>query len=116
MEKYKIGKVLGDGTFGVVYKAVDQTTGQIVAIKKMKHKYLKWEECITLPEIKSLIKFHHPNIVRLYEIIKQNNELHFVFEYMEQNVYQLMKDRQKPFNEIHIRNIIYQAVQGLAYM
>jgi len=27
MDKYKIGKVLGDGTFGSVYKAVDETTG-----------------------------------------------------------------------------------------
>ncbi|CAD8074974.1 unnamed protein product [Paramecium primaurelia] len=116
MDKYKIGKVLGDGTFGSVYKAVDETTGQIVAIKKMKHKYNKWDECINLPEIKSLLKLHHPNIVKLYEIIKQNDELHFVFEFMERNVYHLMKDRQKPFNEIHIRNIIYQTLQGLAYM
>lgn len=73
----------------------------------MKHNYHNWEECISLPEIKALIKFHHPNIVRLYEIIKQNNQLYFVFEFMEQNVYQLIKDRQKPLNEIHIRNIIY---------
>ena len=70
MDKYKIGKVLGDGTFGSVYKAVDETTGQIVAIKKMKHKYTKWDECVSLPEIKSLLKLHHPNIVKLYEIIK----------------------------------------------
>lgn len=55
MDKYKIGKVLGDGTFGSVFKAVDSNTGQIVAIKKMKHKYFKWDDCISLPEIKSLI-------------------------------------------------------------
>ncbi len=83
MEKYKMGKVLGDGTFGSVYKAIDQNTGQIVAIKKMKHSQYNWEDCISLPEIKALIKFHHPNIVRLYEIIKQNNQLYFVFEFME---------------------------------
>jgi protein kinase len=83
MEKYKIGKVLGDGTFGSVMKAIDTTNGNIVAIKKMKNKYYKWQDCISLPEIKSLMKFHHPNIVKLYEIIKHNNELHFVFEYME---------------------------------
>ncbi|KAM3139047.1 hypothetical protein pb186bvf_008858 [Paramecium bursaria] len=116
MDKYKIGKVLGDGTFGSVFKAVDSNTGQIVAIKKMKHKYFKWDDCISLPEIKSLIQFHHPNIVKLYEIIKQNNELHFVFEYMERNVYHMIKDIQKPYNEIYIRNIVYQTLQGLAYI
>lgn len=36
MEKYTIGATLGDGTFGVVMKAVDNKTGRVVAIKKMK--------------------------------------------------------------------------------
>lgn len=116
MDKYKVGKVLGDGTFGSVTKAVNTVTGQVVAIKKMKNKFNKWEDCINLLEIKALTKFHHPNIVNLYELIKFNNELHFVFEYMEQNVYQLMKDLKKPLPEVVIRNIIYQTLQGLAYM
>jgi len=42
MEKYKVGKVLGDGTFGSVVKAVNTQTGQVVAIKRMKSKYTKW--------------------------------------------------------------------------
>jgi len=116
MEKYKVGKVLGDGTFGSVTKATNSETGQIVAIKKMKKKFFKWEDCINLPEIKSLMKFNHPNIVQLYELIKSNNELFFVFEFMDKNVYQVMKDRQKAFNETQIRNIIYQTLQGLAYI
>lgn len=116
MEKYQIGKVLGDGTFGSVTKAINSETNQTVAIKKMKKKFMKWDDCISLPEIKSLMKLSHPNVVRLYELIKSNNELYFVFEFMDKNVYQLMKDRQKPFNETQIRNIIYQTLQGLAYI
>ena len=42
MEKYKIGKALGDGTFGAVTKAINSESGQVVAIKKMKHKFNKW--------------------------------------------------------------------------
>jgi protein kinase len=96
MEKYKVGKVLGDGTFGSVMKAVNTATGQVVAIKKMKNKYNKWDDCVNLQEIKALVKFHHPNIVNLYELIKLDNELYFVFEFMDQNVYQMMKDLKKP--------------------
>eukprot|EP01016_Furgasonia_blochmanni_P051989 TRINITY_DN8249_c0_g1_i3.p4 TRINITY_DN8249_c0_g1~~TRINITY_DN8249_c0_g1_i3.p4 ORF type:complete len:148 (+),score=31.46 TRINITY_DN8249_c0_g1_i3:1221-1664(+) len=116
MDKYKKLKSLGDGTFGSVVKAVEIATGRVVAIKRMKKKYFKWEECITLPEIKSLIKLHHPNIVDLIEVIKQDNDLFFVFEYLDQNIFQLMKDRQRYFNEPQIRNIIYQTLQGLGYM
>lgn len=63
-----------------------------------------------------LIKFNHPNIVSLHEIIKENNQLYFVFEFMEQNVYQLSKERTKPLSEKQIRNICYQTLQGLAYI
>ena len=116
MEKYKVGKVLGDGTFGSVTKAINYHTAETVAIKRMKKKFFKWEDCAALPEIKSLIKFHHPNIVQLYEIIKFNNDLYFVFEFLDRNVYQMMKDRGKMFSETQIRNIIYQTLQGLAYI
>ena len=90
--------------------------GEIVAIKKMKKKYYKWDQCISLREILSLMKLHHPNIVQLYEVILEKNVLHFVFEYLDQNVYQLMKDRKRLFSEHQIRNIMFQTLQGLAYM
>jgi protein kinase len=63
MEKYSGFKTIGDGTYGSVVKAMNTKTGEIVAIKKMKKKYYKWDACISLREIQSLIKLHHPNIV-----------------------------------------------------
>ncbi|XP_020092825.1 LOW QUALITY PROTEIN: cyclin-dependent kinase F-4-like [Ananas comosus] len=58
----------------------------------------------------------HPNIVKLKEIIRENNTLYIVFEYMECNLYQLMKDRGKVFSEVEVRNWCFQIYQGLAYM
>ena len=43
MEKYKLGKPLGDGGFGSVTKGINENTGQVVAIKRMKKKYATWE-------------------------------------------------------------------------
>ena len=42
--------------------------------------------------------------------------MHFVFEYLDLNVYQLMRERKKLFPEQMIRNIMFQSLQGLAYM
>lgn len=56
MEKYKIIKSIGEGTFGVVYKAIDPNN-EVVAIKKIRAKYKTMEDCNVLKEIKSLRKF-----------------------------------------------------------
>ena len=66
--------------------------------------------------LQSLKKLNHPNIVKLKEVIRENDELFFVFEYMEGNLYELMKNRDRHFPESKIRNIMYQIFQGMAFM
>ena len=86
-----MGSKLGDGAFGSVVKAINERTGQVVAIKKMKKTYKDWGECISLNEVRIICKLHHPNIVRLLELIKKDSELYFVFEYLQRNVYQVLQ-------------------------
>ncbi|XP_020260715.1 cyclin-dependent kinase F-3 isoform X1 [Asparagus officinalis] len=116
MEKYRLMKEIGDGTCGSVYRAVNLETNEMVAVKKMKRKFYFWEECMNLREVKSLRKLNHPNIVKLKEVIRENNELFFIFEHMECNLYQVMKDRQNGFTEAEIRSFMSQVLQGLAHM
>eukprot|EP00965_Chrysotila_dentata_P048690 1615654-Pleurochrysis_carterae.AAC.1 len=116
MNRYKTIKPLGDGTYGSVVKAVNRTTGEIVAIKRMKKKFYSWEECMQLREVTSLRKLSHPNIVKLKEVIRENDILYFVFEFLDMNLYQLCKDRDKLFPESKVRNMTYQMLQALAYM
>jgi protein kinase len=87
MDKYKILKTLGDGTYGSVVQAQNKQSSEIVAIKKLKKKFYSWEECMALREIKSLRKLNQINIVKLKEVIRVNDDLYFVFEFMEQNIY-----------------------------
>jgi protein kinase len=70
MNRYKVTKQLGDGTYGCVLKAVNRQTGEVTAVKKMKKKFYTWEECMQLREVKSLKKLNHPNIVKLKEVYK----------------------------------------------
>lgn len=55
MQKYKLVKNIGDGSYGVVFKAI-APENEVVAIKKMKSKYKTWEDCNVLREIKCLKK------------------------------------------------------------
>ncbi|XP_068975766.1 serine/threonine-protein kinase ICK isoform X1 [Bombus flavifrons] len=116
MNRYITLNQLGDGTFGSVVLGERIDTGEKVAIKRMKRKYYSWEEAMNLREVKSLKKLSHANVVKLKEVIRENDVLYFVFEYMKENLYQLMKDRDKLFPEPVIKNIVYQVLQGLAFM
>ena len=51
-----------------------------------------------------------------FQVIRENDILYFVFEFMQENLYELMKDRDRYFPESVIRNIIYQVLQGLSFM
>ncbi|XP_042427407.1 cyclin-dependent kinase F-4-like [Zingiber officinale] len=116
MDRYKLIKEVGDGTFGTVWRAINKQSGEVVAIKKLKRKYYSWEECLNLREVKSLRRLNHPNIVKLKEVIRDSDMLHLVFEYMDCNLYQLMKERGKPFSNVEIRNWCFQIFRALAYM
>lgn len=116
MNRYKVTKTLGDGTYGCVLRAQNNATGELVAIKKMKQKYYSWEECMKLREINSLRKLIHPNIVKLKEVIRENDELHMVFEFMDANLYEFMKARVKAIPENKVRNIMYQTIQALHHV
>ena len=95
-------------------QAVNKKTGQVVAIKKMKKKFYSWDECVKLREVQSLKKLKHPNIVTLKEVIRENDELFFVFEFLDQNIYQMTKERKKFLPEEKIQSIMKQILEGKA--
>jgi serine/threonine protein kinase len=114
MERFKIIKSIGDGTFGAVSKASIISSGEIVAVKKMKTKFFSWEECLELREIKVLRKITHSNIIRLKEVVRANDELNLIFEYCEKNLYQ--QQSEAPLPESQIKEYIRQILQGLAHL
>ena len=51
---------------------------------------------MNLREVKSLKKLSHNNVVKLKEVIRENDTLYFVFEYMKENLYQVHYTRGNP--------------------
>lgn len=85
----KVEKI-GEGTYGVVYKAKDKRTGEFVAMKKIRLE--ADEEGIPSTAIReiSLLKelqfFKHPCIVSLLEILHEDSRLYLVFEFMQMDL------------------------------
>lgn len=117
--KYTLMRALGDGTYGSVCLARNVDSGEQVAVKVMKRKYKSWQEAMDLREVKSLKKLNHANIVKLKEVIRENDTLYFIFEFMKENLYQMMKaryEKNRYFQDSMIRNIMFQVFQGLTFM
>lgn len=93
---------------------------RLVAIKKMKKPFPNWDECMKLKELKSLLAIpHHPNIIPLYDafLMPGSKELHFVFECMEGNLYQLTKSRKgRSLAGGLVASIFQQIVKGLHHI
>ncbi|KAJ4970170.1 hypothetical protein NE237_003269 [Protea cynaroides] len=84
MQRYELGRLLGQGTFAKVYYARNLQTGQSVAIKVIdKEKVLKvgMEEQIKR-EIYVMRLVRHPNIVQLYEVMATKTKIYYVMEYV----------------------------------
>jgi len=83
---------LGEGTYGVVWKAVNKETGELAALKKIR---LEKEDdgvpSTAIREISLLKCLKHPNVVELIEIIYSQSQLYLVFEYVEFDLKKYMR-------------------------
>lgn len=91
LDKYDKLEMIGEGTYGVVYKAKDTDTGEIYALKKIR---LESEDegipSTAIREIALLKELQHPNIVRLVNVLHTDKKLTLVFEYLDQDLKRLL--------------------------
>jgi 5'-AMP-activated protein kinase catalytic alpha subunit len=83
MQKYELGRLLGQGTFAKVYHARNLVTGMNVAIKVVdKEKVLKVGMVDQIKrEISVMRLVRHPNVVELYEVMATKTKIFIVMEY-----------------------------------
>ena len=84
LENYTFIKTIGEGTFGKVKLAIHKLTQEKVAIKILEKKKINNEKDLERikKEIKYLKMLNHPNIVKIYEIIENENNFYISMEYV----------------------------------
>ncbi|XP_074946517.1 serine/threonine-protein kinase DCLK2 isoform X2 [Phalacrocorax aristotelis] len=80
LEKYKVGKVIGDGNFAVVKECIERSTGKEFALKIIDKAKCCGKEHLIENEVSILRQVKHPNIIMLIEEMDTPTELYLVME------------------------------------
>ncbi|PWY74424.1 Pkinase-domain-containing protein [Aspergillus heteromorphus CBS 117.55] len=126
-DRFEVLKEVGDGSFGSVAVARVRTAGSnvarrgtMVAIKTMKKTFDSLTPCLELREVIFLRTLPpHPHLVPALDIFLDplSRKLHICMEYMDGNLYQLMKARDhKPLDGKHVKSILFQILSGLDHI
>lgn len=126
VDKFDIIGIIGEGTYGQVYKAKDKDTGELVALKKVRLDNEKEGFPITaIREIKILRQLVHQSVVNMKEIVtdkqdaldfkKDKGAFYLVFEYMDHDLMGLLESGLVHFSEDHIKSFMKQLMEGLDY-
>ena len=117
-KKYTKTAKLGEGTYGIVYRAKDEKGQEIYALKKIR---LQAEEegipSTAIREISLLKELNHINIVKLHDVLHNPKKLTLVFEYVEQDLKKLIDSTNGQGLEIRLlKSLLYQLFKGIDHI
>jgi cell division cycle 2-like protein len=115
---------LSEGTYGIVWKAKDLATNEIVALKQIKfdseHQQKQGFPVTALREISVLLALNHECIVTVKEMVvgDANDKVFMVMEYMELDLQEAMKKRAYPniLQQKELKGIMKQILSGTQHV
>jgi len=116
--KYEVVEkaLLGEGTYGKVYKARSVRTGETVALKHMKLD--NQEEGVpstAIREIALLKELSHENVVRLLDVFCKPSKLVLVFEFLENDLKKFMKAHSCRLTPTQVKSFTHQMISGTEF-
>jgi mitogen-activated protein kinase 1/3 len=120
--KYRLIRQIGHGAFGIVVSALDQESGECVAIKKIGRAF---EDAVDakriLREISLMKKMDHENVVRVIDIVppppnaEEFEDVYIIQDLMETDLHRVIYSQQT-LSIDHIQYFVYQVLRGLKYI
>ncbi|XP_073927823.1 serine/threonine-protein kinase 36 isoform X2 [Castor canadensis] len=116
MEKYHVLEMIGEGSFGRVYKGRKKYSAQVVALKFIPKLGRSEKELRNLQrEIEIMRGLRHPNIVHMLDSFETEKEVVVVTDYAEGELFQILEDDGK-LPEDQVQAIAAQLVSALYYL
>ncbi|EME27085.1 Mitogen-activated protein kinase 17 [Galdieria sulphuraria] len=120
--KYTLLDVIGEGAYGIVCSAIDNTTGEKVAVKRIMKVFDEIPEAVRILRELKFLRFlrEHENIIKIKEVLlpgdRDNfNDVFVVFELMPTDLNRVLRSKIELSGE-HIRWLMYQLLRGIHYL
>ncbi|XP_075287249.1 serine/threonine-protein kinase 36 isoform X2 [Opisthocomus hoazin] len=116
MEEYHVLEMVGEGSFGRVYKGRRKHSAQVVALKFIPKVGRSEKELKNLQrEIEIMRGLHHPNIIQMLDSFETDKEVVVVTDYAEGELFQILED-DGSLPEDQVQTIAAQLVSALYYL
>ncbi|XP_078741915.1 cyclin-dependent kinase 11B-like, partial [Lampetra fluviatilis] len=119
VEEFHCLNRIEEGTYGVVYRAKDKKTDEIVALKRLKmEKEREGFPITSLREINTLLKAQHPNIVTVRRLWwdPTMDKIYIVMDYVEHDLKSLMETMKTPFLPGEVKTLMIQLLRGVRHL
>ena len=117
LDRYERKQLLGHGAYGKVYFAIDRTTQEPLALKKI---ILDTEAegipSVALREIMLLREVNCPYVVKLRNVVSSEKKVYLVFEYVEKDLKRFLEEREGKLSAGEVKRMMFQLVSAVAYL
>lgn len=108
--------LLGEGTYGKVYKARCSQTGDLVALKCMKlDAHEEGVPSTAIREVALLKELNHKNVVKLLDVLCRPGKLVLVFDYSENDLKKFMKSKSGRLPPSQVKDFAHQLCLGTEF-
>lgn len=118
ISNYTLKEKLGEGGMAKVYLAEHNTLKQPVAVKLLNKEFVNNENIRKrfLSEGKNMFKMSHPNIIKVTDLIDQEDKVAIVMEYLDGETLKEYIERKGKLSEVELNNLVGQMLDALAYV
>lgn len=115
-QRYDVLAEIGRGGMGVIYRARDRETGDVVALKVLRPEIASHPDLISRFKSELLLarKITHKNVCRMYELLRFGDTVAIAMEYLEGESLRSLLNRVEGLTVRHGLRILRQAMAGLA--